>query len=383
MPGLSGVAIPADRPIRVLLTTPPTSRRGGVTNYLHALRPYFRNSVQYFPIGSRCDNEGIATAVLRLLRDSWRFARMLRRGSYDIVHLNPSIGLKALLRDGILLVIAKTLHKAVIVFAHGWDDACERILAKRLSRLFRLVYGRADVFIVLGSGFKKRLRLLGYDRAVFVQGAPVDDDLVRDSQRRRLRTCAGVRPSFNILFLARVEKKKGIYEALDTYRIVKQTHPFVSLTVAGDGPELTRAVQYARGQHLDGVVFTGHVEGTAKYEVFKTADAYLFPSHTEGLPISVLEAMAYGLPVVTRAVGGLADFFQDGTMGFITESRDPQVFASMLSRLVGDPSLRSSISVFNWKYARHQFTASQVAAGLEGIYRFVLGGADSAFLRAA
>jgi glycosyltransferase involved in cell wall biosynthesis len=99
--------------------------------------------------------------------------------------------------------------------------------------------------------------------------------------------------------------------------------------------------------------------------------------------MSVLEAMAYGLPIVTRSVGSLNDFFRDGTMGFITESRDPQVLAALLNRLIDDPGLRSSISIFNRKYARDQFAAAQIAARLEGIYRFVLDDADSTLLRAA
>jgi hypothetical protein len=52
----------------------------------------------------------------------------------------------------VLLLIAKALHKVVVVFTHGWDEACERVLSTRLSPLFRWVYGRADAFIVLGKG---------------------------------------------------------------------------------------------------------------------------------------------------------------------------------------------------------------------------------------
>jgi glycosyltransferase involved in cell wall biosynthesis len=82
--------------------------------------------------------------------------------------------------------------------------------------------------------------------------------------------------------------------------------------------------------------------------------------------------MAYGLPVVRPDVGGLRDLFEDGTMGFITESLDPEVLASLLSRLIRNPDLCSKISLFNRTYARDQFTGPQVAARLEGVYRLVL-----------
>lgn len=368
--------------VRVLLTTPLRSKAGGVAGYLHILRPHLSKNVQYLTIGSRSNNERIDKAALQVLRDAWRFACTLRQGGHDIVHLNPSIYPKALLRDALLLVIAKALRRIVVVFAHGWDNACERALSTHLSPLFRLVYGRADAFIVLGNDFKNRLRRLGYAKRVFVHSAPIDDELLHDCEQQPLRRYTGEPDKFNILFLARVEKEKGIYEALEIYRLVKEKHPFVSLTVAGDGSQLRGAVQTVSTRHLADVSFAGHVEGTAKYQVLRSADAYLFPSYTEGLPLSVLEAMAYGLPIVSRAVGGLPDFFRDGVMGFLTESRDPKVLASLVDRLICDPCLYSSISLFNWQYARNRFRSSEIATSLTDIYRSLLAVGDGKVLRA-
>lgn len=363
--------------IRALVTTPRASRPGGVGQYLRAIRPHLPDTVRYFTVGSCSDGEGISAAACRILRDSWRFARELRSGGYDVVHLNPSIGPKALLRDGVLLVIAKIQGKAVIVFVHGWDDnAFGRLLSSGLARMFRLIYGRADAFIVLGSAFEKGLRQLGCAGPVFLQGAPVEDGIIDDFERAPApKSDSKGRSTFNILFLARVEREKGIYEALDTYRILKRKHPSVSLTVAGRGSELGAAVRYASTLGITGVSFIGHVERAAKHEAYETADAYLFPSYSEGLPISVLEAMACGLPVVTCGVGGLPDFFQDGTMGFMTKGRDPEVLAGLLSHLISNPSLRLRMSLFNRKYAREHFNASQLATRLEQVYRFVLDGA--------
>jgi glycosyltransferase involved in cell wall biosynthesis len=365
-----------DRPIRVLMATPDMSRPGGVSQYLRVLRRHLRDSVRYITIGKRSEGERADRAVWRLALDSWRFAQALKNGAYDIVHLNPSFLPRALIRDGILLLISKARRKTAIVFVHGWDDSFEGALSAHFARLFRFVYNRADAFIVLSEEFKLKLRRLGYEKNVFVQGAPVEDELLENCQPTPQNHGHGRRNSFNILFLARVEKEKGIYEALEAYRLLKQRYPFVSLMVAGDGSELPGAVRYACAQKLPDISFSGHVEHAAKYEIFQNADAYLLPSYNEGLPISVLEAMACGLPVITRAVGGLRDFFRDGEMGFITESRNPEVFASLICRLIRNPALCSSISRLNRTYARDQFTGPRVAASLERIYRSVLASAD-------
>ena len=373
MTPLGATAAPRNRPIRVFLTSPSTSMPGGVAQYLRVLQPYLGSQVQYFVVGSRRDGERASASVLRLIRDSWRFTTSLWRGNYDIVHLNPSIGLKALFRDGILLVLAKSLRKTVVVFAHGWDDVCVHALSTGLSGLFRLVYRRADAFIVLGSEFKNRLRMLGYDGTIFIHGAPVEDQLFDYcEQRRACRSAGSDSPNFNILFLARIETGKGIFEALEAYQILKRQYPVVSLAVAGSGSQLDSAIEYARTRQLADVSFLGPLEGRAKYEAFSAADAYLFPSHSEGLPLSVLEAMASGLPIVTSAVGGLRDFFQDGRMGFMTESRDPDILASLLSHLICDPTLSLRVSNFNYTYAREHFRAASVATELAGVYRFLL-----------
>lgn len=369
MPPLSATVAPRNRPIRVFLTSPSTSMPGGVAQYLRVLQPHLGSQVQYFVVGSRRDGERVGASVLRVIRDSWRFAKTLRQGNYDIVHLNPSIGTKALLRDGVLLLLAKALRKTVVAFAHGWDDACVKALSTHLSGLFRLVYNRADAFIVLGSEFKNRLRMLGYDGTIFIHSAPVEDQLFDYCEQRRAPRSAG---KFNILFLARVEAGKGIFEALEAYQLLKRQHTFVSLVVAGSGSQLDSAIEYARTRQLADVSFLGPLEGPAKYAAFSAADAYLFPSHSEGLPLSVLEAMASGLPIVTSAVGGLRDFFQDGRMGFMTESRDPDILASLLSQLICDPSLSLRVSNFNYTYAREHFRAASVAAELAGVYRFLL-----------
>lgn len=362
--------------MRVLVTTPPTDRSGGVSQYLRILKPHLHEEVDYFTVGSRSEHEGAGAGLVRMAGDSWRFAVTLARGRYDIVHLNPSIGPKALIRDGILLLIAKVLRKTVVVFAHGWDRRCQRALGTYFSRPFRWVFGRADCFIVLGNCFKESLRTLGYRRSVFVEGAPLDDELLHDSEQPPRRTWnRDTAREFTILFLARVEKEKGIYEALEAHRLVNRKYPFVSLMVAGDGGELDGAVRYAATRQLASVRFAGRLGVAGKCEAFRAADLYLFPSYNEGLPLSVLEAMAFGLPVITSAAGGLSEFFQHGEMGFMTENLDPEILASFINRLITDPDLCSRMSEFNRNYASRNCRGPQIAARLEGIYRFAHEGA--------
>jgi glycosyltransferase involved in cell wall biosynthesis len=121
----------------------------------------------------------------------------------------------------------------------------------------------------------------------------------------------------------------------------------------------------------ENVVFSGYVSGEEKDRLFKTSHMFCMPTYYEGFPNVVVEAMAVGLPVITRWVGGLKDFFENGKHGFITESKDPRVFAEFMRRLIDDRELYRRISLGNYEFARKHFLASSAAGRLQEIYRAV------------
>lgn len=362
--------------MKVLMTTPHLEKSGGVASYCATLLTHFGCEVEYFAVGSPVAGETRGRTLCRLLGDYWQFYRTLRSGQHDIVHLNPSLGSKAVLRDGGNLLIAKLLGRKALVFVHGWNDQCEEMIRRRFPRLFRIVYFQSDAIAVLARHFCQQLQVLGYHRPIYLETAVIGDDLFSSvnawsSEKEREGG------QFNILFLSRLEKAKGLYEAIEAYRILKEREPCVTMTVAGDGPERTEMQKYIATKAIADIAYIGWVTGEAKDAVFRAATAFLLPSYSEGMPICVLEAMGYGLPIVTRAVGGLRDFFENGKMGEMVDSLDPRDFALALGQLVKDPDRRVQIRRYNREYARKRFVASKVAARLERIYRSVMEGKPS------
>jgi len=360
--------------MRVLLATPKIDRPGGVANYYRTLRPYFPDNVEYFTIGSRTGDEGVWGVIKRFLSDYREFFHLLKQGKYDLVHLNPSLGSRAVVRDGIFLLIAKALKIKVVVFMRGWDVGVEDTIRKYYMPVFRYIFMKADAFIVLGSEFRDKLRDIGYSNQIFLETTVVDDDVFSGNANCSQQAASECdETGINILMLTRIEKTKGVYEGVDAYQILKSKYPSVTLTIAGSGSELQALKKYVLRKGIADVAFPGFVDGKAKQAAFEQAGIYLFPtSYGEGMPNAVLEAMAYGLPVVTRPVGGVRDFFENGMMGFVTESLAPDEFAKLLEKLVVDSAIRMRIRVFNRDYAEKNFMASSVAERLQGIYRKVL-----------
>ncbi|MGB6122685.1 MAG: glycosyltransferase family 4 protein, partial [Bacteroidota bacterium] len=243
---------------------------------------------------------------------------------------------------------------------------------KYLRRAFHAVFSRADGIVVLSSDFKIHLRAMGLKNPVFVETTSlrneVFDYLGRAAPRTRRESDGRV---FEILFLSRVERYKGIGETVEAYRILRSRSDRVRLTVAGAGDGLEAVERYVREEKIEGVTFAGHLVGESKAEAFLRSDVYVLPSYGEGMPISVLEAMAFGVPVVVTRTGGLRDFFQHGKMGFLVDRPDPELISDFIQTLMQDRALAHRMSRYNRRYARDRFAASRVAGRLEEIYRRV------------
>jgi len=367
-------------------------RRGGVANYTQLMFAHFdRSKVVPYDWNLWTDFElpplsepslsialyrkyKIATVLLTL-------PRLVRRGEIDIVHLNPSLVPRAVLRDLAFARRCISSNIPFVVFFRGWNKKFENRINQqpRLARKLVDTFGRASAVMVLASEFKDKLEKWGFDKnRIIVETTTVDDRLLNSLDILSHIKNSASRDRFNILFLARIEKDKGVYDAIETYRILKSKYSFVSLTIAGDGSELHLVRDYIFRNKIEGVTILGWVDRENKRKAYLDADLYLFPtSWGEGMPNSVLEAMAFGLPIITRPVGGLADFFEDGKMGSIMQSKSPEKLASACETFIEDRVFGSIVSTYNHNYAVNRFLASRVARRIEAIYESVLTSKES------
>ena len=360
--------------MKILLTVRDLNSKkklGGIGNYYSLLRNYWSNSVDYFYIGKRYRDS--KRVIFRLFIDYKNLFSCVN--NYDIIVLNPSMSTTSLLRDSISILICNLYRRKKIVYFRGWHEYMVNKIDnnKIIYALFKWIYNKSDAFIVLSDNFKKKLREWGFQQKIFIETTVVDNKIINGAIANATRDKNN--NSINLLFLARVERTKGIYEVIDVYERLKQIYPEIKLTIAGDGSEMDSIKSIAEKRKIRDIEFTGYVTGEVKARTLAKSDIYIFPTfHGEGMPNSVLEAMAFGLPVITRPVGGLRDFFEDGKMGFITESKDPEVFAQLTEKLILDPDLRRQMGEYNAQFARKHFLASVVAKRLERIYEDVLNG---------
>jgi glycosyltransferase involved in cell wall biosynthesis len=270
-------------------------------------------------------------------------------------------------RDLVFLHMGKFLHKIVIVFIHGWYMRyAENVNRRVVSRL-----NNAGCLIVLAEEFKKSLIGMGLTIPIYIMTTKVDDRLLQNFDINKRTGEINT-----LLFLASVQRKKGIFTLIGAYGVLKRKYANLCLNIVGDGTALNEAIDYVADNDIQGVLFTGRLDGQELADQFVKSDIYILPTHGEGMPASVLEAMAFGLPVITRPVGGLVDFFTP-SMGSLVESLNPGDYVSEIERYITNPRLTKSISIYNYQFAKENFLASSVARKFENIFAILNGNRNS------
>lgn len=342
---------------RIIINTPDINKPGGVANHFRGLKPYWNFEVTYNFIGRRSGIPGF----LILPYDILKFVIKCLLGGYDAVLLNPSLGSTALKRDAIFLKISDFIGIKTFVFIHGWNQDLALEFDKKPAE-FTQRFRKAAKFIVLSSTFKIQMRKWGVTQPIKLGTTKVDDRLVANLNYNEKSW------DKTILFLARVEAEKGIFLTLEAFRILKETHREAELIVAGTGSALQEAKEYVRHKEIYGVSFLGNISGDILIQTFVSSSIYLLPTfHGEGMPTSVLEAMAFGLPVISRPVGGLVDFFEEDKMGYLIDSLTADHFAEKMDTLFKNTEKLKIIGSYNKKFAEDNFMASKVVTELEKI----------------
>ena len=355
---------------RILIHAPNLSTPGGKQTYFASLLDHFTSDIDFFFYGAQGKKEGKFKVLTRLFSDFWKFHQKLKENKYDLVHLNPSMNMKSFFRDSIFALICRITGTKMTIFWHGWQWEFEKKVTQRILPYFRATFGKADSMIVLGKEFADQLKSYGYKNPILPITTVADPIFFKLKNKFDNSDSKKVsKNEITLLFLSRIERVKGIYEALDSFEALQQSYTNIKLKIAGTGGELAAAEAYIIKRGIQNIELLGWITGEGKAKAFYESDIYLLPSyHGEGLPCSILEAMASGLAVISTDVGGIKDFFEDGKMGYLVPMKDPKKITEKLTLLLDNTDDIKTMGQYNISYAHNRFTPEKVSYELEKIY---------------
>jgi glycosyltransferase involved in cell wall biosynthesis len=349
-----------DRPIRVLLVAGPAA--GGLKRHVERLAACLPTRGVELAVAAPAGSAyGAVPAFPFELGDRPRPAldlhalQQLRRAAArwqpDLIHAH---GVKAAIIC--LLAFPHRRPHVVVTYHNRW-------LGGPLTLPLRLLAPRAHASIAVSEAVRASLSDHGIQPAgLRVIRNGIDPELFspREGARRE--------QPFTYLFLGRLTEEKGIPLLLEAARGL-EGRVDLRIEVAGDGP-LRTEVESAASRMGSVLAYLGHQAEVLP--LFQHADAVLMPSLSEGLPMTALEGMACGLPLLTSAVGGIPELVLDGVTGVLMEGRDAAAWSQAMLRLASDPQRAVALGKAGRRRVETEFSEAVMLQQLLETYREAL-----------
>lgn len=303
-------------------------------------------------------DEGAARNAARVLGALRDFLLLLARERRVVVHLHASPG-TGFWRDAPFMALAIAAGCPLILHLHGAGFGRFHDGAGRYARAaIRFLFEHAASIVVPCEFQRTWARSVAPRARVVCLPAPLAPAEAPPEVRR---------PNL-VLFLGRLEPATGLFDLIEAVAALRPEVPDVRLVCAGEGDRIAAARLAKRLGLGDAVTFTGWVGPSGKRALLETAAVFALPSYEEAVPMSLLEAMNAGVPVVASQVGGVPEVVVDGISGFLVAPGDVATLQRLLRKVLLDRDLGARIGVAGRQSVRLRCAPERALAKLEELY---------------
>ncbi len=352
--------------IRVCMLGSDLSVRGGMSAIVSQLlkHQWGRDvQIEYIPTH---EAGSVPHRCLVFARGYFRLRRLLKSRRVDLVHLHMSQR-GSFCRKYILYRLAKHFHIPVVLHLHGSEfmQFFAAAPAGTQARIRELLLGCNRV-LTLGRNWARSIRSIEpRARLRVLHNAVVIPEEQAAWNDQAARLC----------YLGVLTPRKGVGDLLQALALLlhRQDARSFHLTVAGTGEDQPRLEALCRELGLqNAVTFTGWVDQNAKSRLLQNVQCFVLPSYNEGLPMGILEALSYGVPVVCTNVGSADEAVLDGKNGRLVQPGDPEALADAIDSVTAQREHWQQLSQCARQTARDRFDARQVFLQLEDVYASLL-----------
>lgn len=239
----------------------------------------------------------------------------------EIIYFMPALSGFALIRDYLFLRIIKTFNRRKLILhirtqikREDWDNPLKKIILKGLLQ--------CDKVIVLGPELIENLNGEVARNKIYILPNAISNTL-SDKEFENINDRKSINNDLNLLFLSNLEESKGWFKLLEACKLLSDADLNYTCHFVGDWRsehERQKFLRYIEKNNLSGnIIYHGRLMGKEKNEMFANADILIFPTEDEACPRVIIEAMEYGLPVISNDVGTIPSIIEHGKTGFILE----------------------------------------------------------------
>lgn len=281
---------------------------------------------------------------------------------YEIVHVHACSDID-FYRSALFIYLFKAMGKKVIMHMHG---AMFENFYHNNPSLVRKVCGKCDMIVTVSNYFVRFFESEKLNRCVRLLHNNIEPHIACKSSNK---------PDGMTIFsyFGAIDDRKGIFECIEA--IGENAEEFrgkAEFHLGGNG-NVARLESMITKYGIDDIVkFHGWIGPAEKHELLSNTDVFLHPSKFESFGISILEAMDYGLPIITTETGGITDLVTDGINGLTVKPGDSQMIATAMLRLMSDSDLRQKLGAESARRAK-TFYPDPTAQKLTDLYTELLG----------
>lgn len=327
--------------MKILITAPSLDENRNVSGISTVARQIIErgnSEYEHFNAGRADGERAGAKWFLKQALLPIHFFRLLKRGEFDVAHINTAFTSLSITRDYALLQAAKIAGRPVLLHVHGGKFLAEDFDKNWLRQIAERMLGAADAVVVLSEIEKGILEKRGIRRSVKVlENAVAIEDYAEIKKNNKFDAIKSDSAEKTIIFLGRLHESKGLNEIVEAARVLKSDGFCFKFKCFGAGDRQDFFVAEMTAVLGDKFHFGGVITGEEKLRALINSDVFVLPSrYGEGLPMAMLEAMAAGCTVVASEMASVGAVVRDGENGFTIEPGSAAQLIKKLKMILAD-----------------------------------------------
>ncbi len=353
----------------ILITAPSLDTRfnvsgiSSVTNFIIGANK--AQNYKHFELGRKDDEKRNIMWLLRMIKTAFRWMVSVSSKKVQQVHFNFALSKASILRDAPLVIFAKLARKKMVIHVHGGDYLTNSNTPKWIQWILKRLFAGKTAVIVLSPVEKKII-----EERYKVKNIKVLPNCVDLTDAKLFNRSYVKDQVVKLLFIGRISQAKGlahIYSILSGLKKNEMPFKFFLAGTGADEKEYVGKFTNLLGKDFE---FKGVVSGNTKTALYKNSDIFLLPSLFEGLPMSLLEAMSFGLVPVVTNVGSMGFVVTNNENGIITALNDntASVMEAAITQLINNNELQQQLSVNAATFIYKNYSPEDYVTQLNKIY---------------